>query len=169
MSQVHFSFPSSLCFIHSLSKSTYMSTRRKCSILLLKERTETADPISLEQPKDPYETAFRAAFANDEHEHEHDHSLDIELSYLAPLAVLTKEHSILSQSVAAGLPPSLSTDGPNSGRQGDNTAKRSLWAFVVTSRNAVRAVVQALEGQSDLGMESRQVSRYYSFLQMSRK
>ncbi|KAG0044401.1 hypothetical protein BGZ83_010389 [Gryganskiella cystojenkinii] len=103
---------------------------------MLKERTETADPDNQDQPRDLYENALRTAFAKDRQD-----SLDFDLTYLAPLAVLTKEPSVLSQSIASGLPP-LSADV---------TTKRSLWAFAVTSQNAVRAIVQALENQPDLG------------------
>lgn len=111
----------------------------QCSILMLKEPSSTPDATGQEQLEDKYEAALQSAFAKDDAVH-------LDLIYVAPLTILPKEPSLLSESIAAG-PPPLGRD--HRGKDDPTTAE--VWAFAVTSQNAVRSFVQALERQTNLG------------------
>ncbi|KAG0251488.1 hypothetical protein BG011_007586 [Mortierella polycephala] len=107
------------------------------SILLLKEDpivgvrqipSTVAGPCSDPAPIDPYRTALHAAFTQD---NQMQHNVD----YLAPMTTLFPMPTVLSEAILAG-PPS-------------NQGHDRIWAFAVTSQNAVQAIETALQAQTD--------------------
>ncbi|GJJ68140.1 hypothetical protein EMPS_00486 [Entomortierella parvispora] len=110
-----------------------MQHRTQCSILMLKESSSIPDAASPGQQEDKYEAALQSAFATDD-------ALDLDLTYVAPLTILPRQPSLLSETIAVGLPPLA------------DPTRGGVWAFAVTSQNAVRSFVQALECQPDLAI-----------------
>ncbi|KAF9346524.1 hypothetical protein BGX26_001958 [Mortierella sp. AD094] len=111
------------------------------SILLLKEAPAGQDSSDShhQHQNDPYKTAL--------------HSLTLEnvettVEYLAPMTTVYPECTPLSNAIAEGYPktpyhPLRRASDSNS------SSDESIWAFAVTSQNAVHAVEKALQGQSD--------------------
>ncbi|KAF9113381.1 hypothetical protein BGW39_003772, partial [Mortierella sp. 14UC] len=116
---------------------------KNCSILLLKEPPTLTDPISSQQTppdttpqsSDPYSDALHAAFSQQ-------HSgARLKVEYLPPMTTMFPETTLLSRAIAAGYPPGQP--------QSRNSEFGDLWAFVVTSQNAIHAVEAALQRQRD--------------------
>lgn len=105
---------------------------------MLKESSSNPNVTDQEQQEDKYEVALQNAFADD--------AVNLDLTYMAPLTILPREPSLLSESIAAGSPP-LSLDR----QEKDDSPRAEVWAFAVTSQNAVRSFVRALDRQPDLG------------------
>ncbi|KAF9941920.1 hypothetical protein BGZ65_000534 [Modicella reniformis] len=100
------------------------------------------------QESDPYESALRA-LANDH--------VETTVDYLAPMATVFPESTVLSEAIAAGYPNTPFC------RRGGHQERRcldgSLWAFAVTSQNAVHAIEEALQQQLDPGATLASVKR----------
>ncbi|KAK3847503.1 MAG: hypothetical protein J3R72DRAFT_431530 [Linnemannia gamsii] len=117
---------------------------RNCSILLLKEPPTPIDPIPSHQTlpddtpphaDDPYSDALHAAFS------QHLSDVRLKVEYLPPMTTVFPVTTLLSRAIADGYPPVQP--------QSRNTEFGNLWAFAVTSQNAVHAVEAALQQQLD--------------------
>ena len=122
-----------------------------CSIILLKEPPTPTSSLPSQQPSpgtpplhstEPYTDALHEAFSR------HQPDVVLKVEYLPPMTTIFPRTTQLSRAIAAGYPPGH----PLSKR---NSEYSSLWAFAVTSQNAVSAVEAALQHQSDAGTENR--------------
>lgn len=116
---------------------------RSCSILLLKEPPTSPLPYQLPSQgtpsphlTEPYSDALHEAFSR--------HQPDVvpKVEYLPPMTTVFPRTTQLSRAIAAGYPPGHSLSKGSS-------ELASLWAFAVTSQNAVSAVEAALQHQLD--------------------
>ncbi|KAF9082130.1 hypothetical protein BGX29_004047 [Mortierella sp. GBA35] len=119
---------------------------RKCSILLLKEPPTPPELAPFQQTPsgtlsnavDPYSDALHSAFS------QHHGGVHLNVEYLPPMTTLYPKTTLLSRAIAAGYPPGHA--------HSENHAEFGmLWAFAVTSQNAVSAVEAALRNQPDTG------------------
>ncbi|CAO3567486.1 unnamed protein product [Mortierella alpina] len=126
-----------------------------CSILLLKEASSKPDTIpgqsavksslvagggsgTSSDADQPYSAALHSAFR----------AIDSQCSveYLAPMTTVYPDDTLLSRAIASG-PPVHCRPLPGSAEVPNEAGK--VWAFAVTSQNAVRAVREALSNQLD--------------------
>ncbi|KAF9204387.1 hypothetical protein BGZ49_005369 [Haplosporangium sp. Z 27] len=118
------------------------------SILLLKDAPSSKSDSNDSSSHDPYKAALHASTRD---------NLEITVEYLAPLTTLYPDNTLLSRAITEGYPktpyhhnhensPSSSLVDSNNDDQ-DN--KDCIWAFAVTSQNAVHAFEKALQIQSD--------------------
>ncbi|KAF9576997.1 hypothetical protein EC968_000124 [Mortierella alpina] len=125
-----------------------------CSILLLKEASSRFDTIPGEtaggssvisggsgtspDADQPYSAALHSAFRAI--------NTQCNVEYLAPMTTVYPDDTLLSRAIASG-PPDRCRPSHESAKTMNEAGK--VWAFAVTSQNAVRAVQEALSNQSD--------------------
>jgi len=133
---------------------------KNCSILLLKESPSPTRDAPSEQPRetsshaaDLYTDALHSAFSR------HQPNVVLKVEYLPPMTTLFPKTTLLSRAILSGYPPGHSSNmGSEFG---------CLWAFAVTSQNAVHAVEAALQHQPDTGTYRECVSPELILLSLS--
>ncbi|KAI1295085.1 hypothetical protein EDD11_008020 [Mortierella claussenii] len=118
--------------------------RVQCSILLLKEApSEHEDNVQHQQRaglNDPYKDAIVALTKE---------NIEARVEYLAPMTTLFPTPTLLSRAIAAGYPNMPHCQQHSDFTPSDVDDYGVIWAFAVTSQNAVHAVEEALWTQSD--------------------
>ncbi|KAF8955143.1 hypothetical protein BGZ46_002719 [Entomortierella lignicola] len=117
------------------------------SILLLKDAPSSKSDSNDSSSHDPYKTALHASTRD---------NLEITVEYLAPLTTLYPDNTLLSRAITEGYPKTPHHNHENSpslvnSNNDDQSNKDCIWAFAVTSQNAVHAFEKALQIQSDPG------------------
>ncbi|KAF9935318.1 hypothetical protein BGZ67_003451 [Mortierella alpina] len=128
-----------------------------CSILLLKEASSKFDATSEQSAggssltpgesgpspdaDQPYSAALHTAFRAI--------NAQCSVEYLAPMTTVYPDDTLLSRAIAAGPPDRCR---PTEGTADTLNEAGKVWAFAVTSQNAVRAVQEALSNQLDPGV-----------------
>ncbi|KAG0360140.1 hypothetical protein BGZ54_009686, partial [Gamsiella multidivaricata] len=92
---------------------------------------------------DPYKTALHAVAAAAEATRD---DVELTVDYLAPMTTVFPESTLLLQTITAGYP---NTPYRSSKDNSTYSAENRIWAFAVTSQNAVHAIEEALRRQPD--------------------
>ncbi|KAF9394415.1 hypothetical protein BGX21_010370 [Mortierella sp. AD011] len=115
------------------------------SILLLKEAPAEQDPNDSHHQNDPYKAALHSLTPE---------NVETTVEYLAPLTTVYPECTLLSNAISKGYP-----NTPYHPHRRTLDSDESIWAFAVTSQNAVRAMEKALQRQSDPGVTLASVEK----------